>query len=278
MKKISIILIVLFITYALSVNVGAQRTVVPVIETKIGGLLGGVRNGKFLDAETTVKAIKAEEDYTVYSFDAGVTRRLKLQKPTKFCPDDFYNVVFSEPESRDFEEGGTALGAGLNWNPLPRTVQPIGLDHAEYKRIVGDFLRARGIAKPVVTLTQAVRVDLEGDASEEVLLTATRFVPYTEKDRKKTFDEYSVVLLRKIVGGKPQTIFLAGDVILKNPFDYDASRNSVSAVLDLNGDRSMEIVIYQDFDERSAVKVFEIVRGKPSPVKQLAVENGGECY
>ena len=278
MKELTIILIAFFITITSVVSAAAQRKIVPIIETKIGGLLGGVQNGKYLDAETTVKAVRAEENYSVYSFDQTVSRWLKLKNPAKFCPDDFYNLDFPDAESGELEKGGTALGDGFDWNPLPRRSQPIRLDHAEYKRIVGDFLRTRGIAKPIVTLTQAVRIDLEGDGKDEVLLAATRFVPYTEKDRKKKFDEYSVVLLRKIVNGRPQTIFLAGDVLLKNPYDYDASRNSVSSILDLNGDGRLEIVVYQDYDERRAVKVFEILRGKASPIKQLSVENGGECY
>jgi len=278
MKKISIILIALFITTTAVVHVAAQRKVVPVLETKIGGLLGGVQNGKYLDAAATVKAMRAEEDYSVYALDGTVAQLWKLKKPTKFCPGDFYNFDFSEQKSVDFEKGGAALGDGFDWNPLPRKSQTISLDHAEYKKIIGDFLRTRGIANPIITMTQAVRIDLEGDDQDEVVLAATRFVPFTEKDQKKAFDEYSVVLLRKIVGGRPQTIFLTGDVILKNRFDYDASQNSVSSIFDINGDGRMEIVIYQNYVEKSSVKVFEIINGKASEVKQLSAENGGECY
>jgi hypothetical protein len=53
---------------------------------------------------------------------------------------------------------------------------------------------------------------------------------------------------------------------------------TVSSILDLNGNGWIEIVIYRDYDGRSPVEVFQIIRGKALEVEQLSVKNGGEWY
>lgn len=97
------------------------------------------------------------------------------------------------------EKGGTALGGSYDWKPLPRIPKPCSLDSAEYKNIAAEYLRTRRVSQPVLNLTQAVRNDLDGDKQDEVLLTATRIVPFAEKDQSKGYDEYSIVLLRKVL-------------------------------------------------------------------------------
>ena len=129
-----------------------------------------------------------------------------------------------------------------------------------------------------MNLTQAVRIDLEGDGQDEVLLTATRIVPFAEREKNKSYDEYSVVLLRKIIGGKAQTLFLTGDVVVKNRSDYYGSNSTISSILDLNGDGKMEIVIAQEKLEGGGARVFEMVGNNAVEVKTLSASNGGECY
>ncbi len=275
MKKSIVILTAILLSVSFA---GAQTKVVPIVDMKVGGLLGGVQNGKYLNAAATVKTMSAEADYTLYLFDGSVERVLEVKKPKPFCPDGFYNLDFSDRTEGFFDKGGTALGTGYKWNPVPRKTSPVSLKSPAYQKIAADFLRTKGIAEPVVNLTQAVRVDLEGDGESEVLLTATRHVPYTEKDGKKTFDEYSVVLLRKIVGGKVRTIVLTGEFALKNRNEFDGNLSTVSSIVDLNGDGKMEIVIAQEKLEGGGGKVFEIVGNRAAEVKILAVENGGECY
>ena len=48
------IFITLLFLSALSFAVSAQTKIVPIIDMKIGGLLGGVQNGKYLNAKSTV--------------------------------------------------------------------------------------------------------------------------------------------------------------------------------------------------------------------------------
>jgi hypothetical protein len=49
------------------------------------------------------------------------------------------------------------------------TTQPV------YVKAVRDFLNARGVADPKVQITRVLRVDLEGNGEEEVLISATNY-------------------------------------------------------------------------------------------------------
>ena len=47
---------------------------------------------------------------------------------------------------------------------------------------VRDFLKARGIADPKVRIIRILRVDLEGDGEEEVLINATNYFAEDKSD------------------------------------------------------------------------------------------------
>jgi len=261
-----------------SVMISAQTKVVPIVDMKIGGLLGGVQNGKFLDAQTTVQKLVAEQNYTLYLF-GGTNEKLKLKKPiaTMDVCQDFLAVDMDQTEytTNVYEKGGVALGEGFSWNPQPRASKAIDLNNAEYKKIVTNFLRTKRITQPnLLKLKQAVRVDLDGDGTEEVILTASRIVEYEDRKKNVKYDEYSVVLIRKIVGKVTQNILLDGNFYPKNPYEYDSYNYTVSSIADLNGDGKMEIVLHAQFYEGSATQVYEMVGNKAVEVKKLAAECG----
>ena len=85
-------------------------------------------------------------------------------------------------------------------------------------------------------ITRILRVDLDGDGEEEVLINATNY--FTE-DNDVPMDtpapgSHSVVLLRRMVAGKVQTEFVAGQVF---PEDESSASNlyEIPAVFDLTG-------------------------------------------
>ena len=270
------IFITLLFLSVLSFAVSAQTKVVPILDMKIGGLLGGVQNGKFLNAKTTVAKLIAEQNYTLFLLD-GKNESLKLKKPKNemdVC-DDFYGLEFDEESSeKRYEKGGVALGEGFVWKPVPRASKAIELNNAEYKKIVADYLRAKRITKAESVLTQAIRVDLDGDGKEEVLLTATKVIPYDEGKEGEVYDQYSVVLLRKIIRGKPQTILIAGEFYPRSGGGYDGNVFEISSILDLNGDGKMELVVYSQYYEGGATQVFQMLGNALVEIKLLAVGCG----
>jgi hypothetical protein len=139
---------------------------------------------------------------------------------------------------------------------------------------MADFLRAKRIGAHELKLKQAIRVDLDGDGVDEVLLVATRQFSYEVKDGKKAFDEYSVVLLRRLVRGKSRVMMVAGEIHPKNKDLYDGNVFELSSVLDLNGDGKLELVVYSEYYEGNAAQVYSVTGGKLLEHMALAVGCG----
>lgn len=266
MKKI----IALFCLLILSFNASAQTRIVPIVEMKVKGLLGGVENGKFVDAKTTAAKLKGDEKYTLFGIESADEGEFTVGKPTigeDICT-DFYNIEPSEDAA-----AGVALGEGFRWNPVPRAVKLIDLNDATYKKIVADVLQTKRITKTTIKLAQAVRVDLDGDGTEEVLIAATKYASGDVSSSAKVGD-YSFILLRKIVDGKVQNTIIAGDFITKK-VDFGApSEYEISAIADLNGDGRMEIILYSMYYEGSSTGVYELKGNKAVEVAALSVGCG----
>jgi hypothetical protein len=92
------------------------------------------------------------------------------------------------------------IGLAAHWNALPR--QPLVVDATQpvYVEAVREFLKARGIKDPKVRITCILRIDLEGDGEDEVLISATNYftnaneVPIQAPSR----GSYSIVILRRV--------------------------------------------------------------------------------
>jgi hypothetical protein len=267
---VKILTTILFVIL-LSAATNAQTKVVPIVDMKIGGLLGGVENGRFLDSKTTAEKLAAEQNYTLY-LPGGKSENMMLKRPTAsqdVC-DDFYSLEYegADGETRH-KKGGVALGDGFRWNPQPRAVKSIAVTNAAYKKIMNDFLRTKRIRTPIAKLDQAFSVDLDGDGREEVILAATRALRTFEVGRNRPYDAYSVVLIRKIVNGKPQNIVMDGEFYPKMNVFYDGYTYEVSSVADLNGDGKMEILLHGEYYEGSNTSVFELNGVKLSNIESL---------
>jgi hypothetical protein len=267
MKRNILYLIWLFICAASFA--GAQTKVVPILEMKVGGLIGGVKNGKFLDAKTTAAALKGGETYALYTLmgkEEGEIVGTKPKNDQDVCTDFYYVEI--EPKA----ETGIALGDGYRWNPVPRIPKALSLTDKTYVKIAADYLKLKGIAKPVVKLTQLYRVDLEGDGQEEIIMSATHYSGDNAAAAAK--NDYSFTIVRKIVAGKVKNILLGGDFITKG-FDFGAPNTyEVSAIADLNGDGKMEIIHYGAYYEGSGTAVYQILNGKEVEIKVLGAGCG----
>src|SRR5687768_620362 len=82
MKKIITFMITLVIISAL--NISAQKKVVPIFSDS--NLLGGVENGRWLDAKTTVSKLKGDEKLSLFYFGTGQKGEMPSGKLTE-CAD-----------------------------------------------------------------------------------------------------------------------------------------------------------------------------------------------
>jgi hypothetical protein len=167
------------------------------------------------------------------------------------------------------EKGVIAIAAP--WNALPRKPRMADTTQQVYVDAVRDFLKTKGIEQPEVKIDNILRVDLDGDGEDEVLVSATN---YFSKDNsvptRSPAGSYSMVLLRRVVAGKVETQLIAGEFHPKAAQEegrFDApNAYKVIATPDLDGDGKMEIVVGSNYYEGEEITIY---RCDPKKVEAL---------
>lgn len=267
MKSKALAVCVVYITY--SVASFGQAQVIPIVELKHGGLLGGVQNARWIAATKVAPKMKSESEFVLVGWDGveegGVT--LGKKGETEDVCQDFTRMTFELEQDH-----GVAIGSAAKWNPVPRALKAIDPNNATYKTVVMNFLKKKGVVRPVVRIKEAFRIDLEGDGVEEVVLSATYYKKGLSSEA--SVGDYSFVILRKAVRKIVTDHLLQGDFILKR-VDFGApTENHVSAIADLNGDGKMEIVLNGSYYEGDFASAFEMKNGKPVKIKEFEIACG----
>ena len=251
----------------------------PIIEIEAGYFFGGSENGKWIKADQAAKSTDKKTTYQVYSLtkQEGQITAGKPKSVDEPCPDTL--MVSLSSKSKD-----GVVGLAATWNALPR--KPVIADATQSPCVeaIRDFLKARGIADPKVRIIRILRVDLDGGDEEEVLISATNnFTDDKSNDTSAApFPEapiqapqggsYSIVILRRVVDGNVQTKLVAGEVYAKP--DESAAPNvyDLAAVLDLNGDGKLEVIVHSFYYEGGQTTIY---RCEPDKIEEmLSVECG----
>jgi hypothetical protein len=122
------------------------------------------------------------------------------------------------------------------------------------------------VAEPVVV--QVLRVDLEGDGVDEVIVVAEAI---TGPGLFPEPGDYSIAFLRRVVDGEVQTAIL-GESIPDEPAEGETPfilSFRVGAVADLSGDGRMEVVLSIAYYEGAGVEVWEYVDDDLGPVRVI---------
>ena len=213
-------------------------------------LLGGTENGKWLSPETVAPQLSDGEMYHIYGVD-GPTGSAKGKTPGY---DQFCQGYLVETDSYPF--GGRAVGVTGNWDVMPRLAQEISTDNATYVEVLKTWLVGQNIPEPVVEIDQILRVDIEGDGTDEILISASHFVEPT--GHSVALGDYSLVVMRKVIGNSVVTIPIIADyyyqeVEIQFPLTYAAL-----FVADLNADGTLEILVGVERWEGTGVLVYEV--------------------
>src|SRR6266480_5236298 len=163
----------------------------PIVEVQSGYLFGAVSDGKWLKADETAKAVPADTTYQIYSLTdkAGEAKGSAPKSVDEPCPDTMEVSLSEKPE-----KGVIALAA--SWNALPRKPRIADTTQHVYVDAVRAFLKTKGIDQPKVKIDNIVRVDLDGDGEDEVLISATNYHKDDSVPMRSPAGSYSMVLLR----------------------------------------------------------------------------------
>jgi hypothetical protein len=227
--------------------------VYPPYDSPSGYLLGGIQDGNWVDAATTAASLKGGESYSLYSDAAFLGKSIgtvpRMGAPS--CPD--MQDITLDP----IPQVNPAIAIGGEWNALPRVLQDISTENWIYLQAVNDLLTDNGIVDPKVQLTRVLKTDLEGDGVDEILIAASYF--YEETGHNVTAGDYSIVVLRKVMGNEVVTLPMPADFYFRSQQFTFPEKYTLTAVLDLNGDGRMEIIVGITGWEKAGSLVYEVV-------------------
>jgi hypothetical protein len=229
----------------------------PIVEVQSGYLFGATADGKWMKSEEAAKALDDETTYRTYGLNQSLGEA-KGGKP-KPSEEDVCSDVLTVSLSPKPEKGAIALAAP--WNALPRKPRIADTTQQVYVDAVRDFLKTKGIEPPKVKVDNILRVDLDGDGEDEVLISATNYLKDDRVPMRSPGSSYSMVLLRRVVAGKVETQLVAGEfypkAYLRRGDSFDApNAYKVIATLDLDGDGKMEVVVGSNYYEGEATTIY----------------------
>ncbi|HMJ06205.1 MAG TPA: hypothetical protein VK474_08100, partial [Chthoniobacterales bacterium] len=114
--------------------------------------------------------VEAGTTYRLFGFtkEMGTATGGKPESVEEPCPETRSIKLSKKPE-------GALMAIAASWNPLPRVPREADVTQAVYITAVREFLGAHGLKAPEVKVTRIVRIDLDGDGEDEVLINATNY-------------------------------------------------------------------------------------------------------
>lgn len=232
----------------------------PIVSLQASCLLGGSAGARWVQPEAMGPALKGGEKYNLFELTKALGSATGSKAHTSDGPCSETQLVdIATPANST-----AVMAVGGGWNAQPRVPRVESTNQDVYRQAVADILKANGLPNSPVQIQQILRVDLEGDGESEVLVTARH---YANPDQPSAAaGDYSVVFLRKVINGKVQTFLLGGD-FYRQAVEFGAPLTyTISAVLDLNGDGTMEIILYSSYYEGISSSVFQVKGDKVEEV------------
>ena len=230
-------------------------------------LLAGSQDGKWISAKDSEKHITGKETFVFYSFDKklGIGENARIERYENGTAINIKrNYTMSFSEEKFFGLYINELGLSGYWNALPRIPRIQTGNLKVYEDVIKGILQDKSLPQSRIEIKRVIRVDIEGDGTEEVLITATDWNLDSWLSSGEGKGSYSIVVLRKIINGKVKTIILRGQFAKDKP-EYEYVFYT-PLILDLNNDGKMEVIIEGRWHAWSKIEFYEIINDK---VKQI---------
>ena len=266
-RLLSVALFLLVCTAGMNV-VAQQNDLHVIVEVKEGCVIGGVRNHQWVAAEKIERSVKAPLTLELYTVS-------KHETLTFISQDEECHLGW-KPQSGAELTAGVAIQSP-DWNPMPRMPRAIDAHDPAYVNVIRSILLNAGLKKPVVNITEGYKIDLDGDGQDEAIIVASNFKhgvsELTGVGRQTAPGDYALVIVRKIIRGKVQNIFLVKDIRSGTNEGGLQRGYHISGIADLNGDGRMEIALYGAYYEGSSSDIFELNGAKLKAVLGCGCEH-----
>jgi uncharacterized protein YwbE len=238
----------------------------PILSLEEHCLIGAIVRGRWLEADEAAPLIKGGEKYLAYKLDRPLGEATGGKAESGQDCSSSKNIKLS-PKI----DGVIAIG-NPGWNPLPRVPQSLSTAETVYREAVAAILKRNGIRSPKIKIGKVLRVDLDGNGVDEVVVSATHYAEKTEErgiTPNPLAGDYSLVFIRKLTRGRVRTIIVEAEYHPKAgrqesegpPNEFD-----VQAIVDVNGDGRMEIIVRGGYYEGSWATVYRLTGNKAESV------------
>jgi len=200
-------------------------------------LVGGFKKDRgWLWSADAAAYVNSETRYDFFSPSASVQAGGGVFEFSPMCRNTFLRSSAEMPDRM--------IGVTSGWISEKRVTRELSSDDPAYLQAINEWFQSQGNAPTAIHITRILQVDLEGDGTNEVLISAAYF-----KDASGHMTEsgdYSVILLRKVIGNQVLTIPLVKDYYVSSlpavELSYPYTYTLVDAV-DLNQDGTLEVVV-----------------------------------
>ena len=135
---------------------------------------------------------------------------------------------------------------------------------------MSQILADNGLFGETVKISEIIKLDIEGDGVDEVLIIASN-----ANSSDMVNGQYSIVVMRKIMEGNVESIFLIKDIRTNLPTELNTRtiyEYELCEVVDLNYDGVCELLIKREYYEGHCYQVYEIDDNE----YKIVLENGSE--